>query len=859
MAKRSTHHPFPSHLSPLSLVIVSLFYSMNASATPTAALDNRVAEVSFDDSFLQQSGGAQHIDVSRFNKGNVMLPGTYRADLYVNNAWLGRREVILRPIGPDNRNVQPCFDRALLEQVGVDLNKLTPQAATRLKAEAGSCVQLSELVENATAVFDGGELRLDVSVPQIAMGRQARGYVEPQYWDEGVTAARLMYNGSFYRSESQGNAATEQGYLGLNTGLNIGPWRLQHMGNLNYNDQSGTSYQRIQTNLQRSIAPLKSQLVIGEAFTDGALFNSVGFRGVQLASDDRMYPESQRGYAPTIRGIANSNARVQVRQNGNIIYETTVAAGAFEIDDLYPTGYGGNLEVVVTEADGTVRVSQVPYAAAVNALRPGVTRYSVVAGDYRNPSVQETPRLVQGTLQHGFTNLLTGYSGLQLADEYTDAMVGMALNTNYGAFGLDISQAKTQLEKLPNRSGQSMRLSYSKLIAPTDTNVTLAAYRYSTKGYLSLDDAMQLRDLENRDLQSAMSGTPRGRLQATVNQSLAPGYGSFYLTGSTQDYWNQSGRDTQFQVGYNNNYKRINYGISAARQLNLSTGQWDNQLMLNVSIPLGESPYAPYSSTSLQSNSSGASTLQESIGGSLGAEHTFNYNVNAGHSSGGGMASTSTVGANASYITPMTTLNGSVSQSGDYQQVSAGMSGGVVAYSGGLAFTPTAGDTMAIVEAENAAGARIASTNGLRVDPWGHALISTLTPFARNQIEIDPKGLPLNVELKSSMQQIAPTAGAVVKVKFDTTNAGRAAIIQVKTADGKALPFGADVFDAAGQPVGVVAQGGRIVARGLKSDSGKLTVKWGEQASETCMLAYALPKVDAGNAQPFVRIDAQCK
>ena len=135
-----------------------------------------------------------------------------------------------------------------------------------------------------------------------------------------------------------------------------------------------------------------------------------------LGSDDRMYPESQRGYAPVVRGIANSNARVQVRQNGNIIYETTVAPGAFEIDDLYPTGYGGNLDVVVTEADGTQHISTVPYAAAVNALRPGVTRYSASIGQYRDPTVDIHPFVAQFTVQRGINNLFTLYGGVSAAD-----------------------------------------------------------------------------------------------------------------------------------------------------------------------------------------------------------------------------------------------------------------------------------------------------------------------------------------------------------------------------------------------------------------------------------------------------------
>ncbi len=67
------------------------------------------------------------------------------------------------------------------------------------------------------------------------------------------------------------------------------------------------------------LLPSRVKSCSARSFTDGALFDSVGLRRVQLSTDDRMYPESQRGYAPIVRGIAGSNARVQCRQGGNII------------------------------------------------------------------------------------------------------------------------------------------------------------------------------------------------------------------------------------------------------------------------------------------------------------------------------------------------------------------------------------------------------------------------------------------------------------------------------------------------------------------------------------------------------------
>lgn len=842
-------------LRPCMLLALSMFASMGAMAATTAA--TQVAEVQFDDLFLQRPGGAR-VDVSRFEKGNVASPGAYRVDLFVNTNWIGRAGITLRQVGNNPNNVQTCFDRELLQQVGVDLAKLSPEATRMLTDSSQTCVMIGMLVPDAVATFDNGEQRLDVSIPQASLSRDARGYVDPRYWDEGVPAALLSYNGNIYRAENQGMSST-QAYLGLTAGFNVGPWRFRHNGNYTYDTQGGSHYQSVQTSLQRSIARLKAQLVIGDAFTDGTMFDSVGFRGVQLTSDERMYPESQRGYAPTIHGIANSNALVQVRQNGNIIYSANVATGPFVIDDLYPTGYGGDLDVVVTEADGSIHTFKVPYASAVNSLRPGVTHFSVTAGQYRNALLSGKPALFQATVQHGFTNLITGYGGMTAAPGYLAALVGAALNTELGAFALDITQANTDLPGTGTRHGQSVKLSYSKLISPTNTNIAVAAYRYSSSGYLGLQDAMQLRgQLTGGASDMLSSGVRRGQFQITLNQSLPEGWGSFYLSGSTVNYWNRGGNDTQFQAGYNNNFRRINYGVSASRQFDVTQNRWDNRFMLNLSIPLNLGSRTVYASTSLQRDTNGSTLVQQSMTGSLGVDNALSYGLNVGHTSGATGGATTNVGGNLSYLSPYATVMANASKGTGFTQYGGGISGGMVAYAGGVAFTPTMGDTVAIIEAKDASGARVTSGSGLRIDPFGHALVSYLTPFSTNEVEIDPKGVPMSVELKSSAQHVAPTAGAVVRLKFETEGGGRPVILRTRMADGEPVPFGAEVSDAAGQNVGTVAQEGRVVLRGVRTDTGTLQVKWGDAAGEACSLSYTLPAAGKANKQRWTDAEAVC-
>src|SRR5690606_4565896 len=126
----------------------------------------------------------------------------------------------------------------------------------------------------------------------------------------------------------------------------------------------------------------------------------------------------------------------------------------------------------------------------------------------------------------------------------------------------------------------------------------------------------------------------------------------------------------------------------------------------------------------------------------------------------------------------------------------------------------------------DAQGARLLSATGVSVDRRGYAVIPHLTPYRANAIELDPKGLSTDVELKVSGQQVTPRAGAVALVKF-ATSYGRSAVLEVKRDDGTVLPFGASVLDEDDQEVGVVGQAGRIFARGLK-EQGRLTVRWSD-------------------------------
>ncbi|WP_319922659.1 fimbria/pilus outer membrane usher protein, partial [Klebsiella aerogenes] len=59
-----------------------------------------------------------------------------------------------------------------------------------------------------------------------------------------------------------------------------------------------------------------------------------------------------------------------------------------------------------------------------------------------------------------------------------------------------------------------------------------------------------------------------------------------YLTGYTQDYWNNGGSDLQYQLGYSNSWGSVSYSVSAGRVRNYG-GDMETTWLFNMTMPLG--------------------------------------------------------------------------------------------------------------------------------------------------------------------------------------------------------------------------------------------------------------------------------
>lgn len=844
-------------LRPLCAAMLSAlpFHDATASITESGGEPFAVAQVKFDKRFFP-SGSSATTDLTRFEKGNAVLPGTYSVDIYVNDSWSGRADVRFDvPEGWHGVDAHACFDKSLLARIGVSLAKLAPATQETLSVP-DACLPIDRIVEGATAAFDFGEQRLALTIQQASLDRNPRGYVPEELWDAGVNGAFAGYGANIYAYNNSGAGTQTQGYLGLNGGVNLGAWHFRHNGSYGWDSQGRSQYQSLNTYVQRDVARLSSQLVAGESYTTGELFDSVGFRGIRLATDDRMLPDSLRGYAPTIRGVANSNAKVRITQNSATIYDTTVAPGAFEINDLYATGYGGDLTVQITEADGSVHSFKVPYASVPMSLRPGISRYSVTAGTLRDLQLSGNPLFAQGTWQRGFTNALTGYVGATFAAGYGSAIAGGVLTTSVGAFGADYTQSTTTVPGFGRMTGGSARVSYSKNLPQIGTDISIAAYRYSTGGFLDLSAAMQARDAVTSGQVGIDSVIrPRNRAQVTLGQQLGQRGGHLSLTASTVNYWNQRGSDINFSVGYSNTFRNVGVSLQATRQ-QMAFGRQSTLYYLSLTIPLGRT-YPVTATSSVSYDTDGRTQVQSMLSGSLGVDRNLSYGVSVNHSASDSMRNTAG-SANVLYRGRLADVSASAGSNGDSSQVSIGVRGAIVAHPGGITLSQPLSETIGIIEAKGAGGARVLNASGVKLDSRGYAVVPYLTPYSLNSVDVDPQGLSTDVELKTTSQQVAPRAGSIVMLRYET-NTGRSAVIRAMQSNGEALPFGANVLDAEGNLVGVVGQASKILVRGIQ-DHGELSVRWASTPEARCTIKYDIP-VRTGHSQTtgYQRIDTVCR
>lgn len=808
------------------------------------------SEEEFNTLFLH---GEQSELAGIFLYSNKILPGLKRVDISLNQRHSTNQQINF-VVDPNTNRVEPCFNRTVLEKLGIK-TKIYSGWSSSLKTDnaESQCDKLSEIIPYAQYHYDDATQSILLQVPQEALNSDILRMISPDEWDNGVASLRLNYDGYVYRTRTHASEAKNQTntYVSLGSTATLGAWRFYSYDTFSkQSEDNGWDSNHDRAYAIRDIPAIYSRIQIGDIYTysPSNILGVLPLRGVTLATNSNMMADNQYRYAPVIRGTARTNARILVRQRGNIIYSTTVTPGNFAIEDMYAGQIGADLQVTVEEADGTSQTFNVPYTSLPNMLRPNSGKYSFSAGKYRDKNLSDKPTFATFTYEHGFEPITVNTAVLG-SNDYQAAAIGAAWNIgNIGAFSVDAAYARYQNLKHDQfdkkNDGSAIRFLYAKQFETTRTGLRILGYQYRSKNFLELSEYVDLDNKKNYRPSTHWSGLyqdgkllrRRSRLEANLNQSLSQ-YGSFYLTAYYDRYYNSSDASRSVTAGYSTNIGNVTTSIDYSHHKYGDSGS-DSQVNLQFSMPFSWSKNN-YGSASyaIMRNKDDRYSQSLSTNGALD-KNRFTYSLNVMEDHKSDLTESLSLGYNASYGNVRT----SVSHSKHSTQFAAGLAGGVLLYRGGVVLSQRLGDTVAIVETADASGVGVSSNLNISTDYWGRAVVPYITAYRYNNIELNLDNAKSNVELLSSAQKVVPSAGATVVAKFGA-RVGRRAIVAIHSADNKMIPLATPIYVESKlglEETGMVGHNSEAYLTGLNAKKAhSLLVKWGESAEQQCK--FTLP------------------
>ncbi|HAP0290722.1 TPA: fimbria/pilus outer membrane usher protein [Escherichia coli] len=775
----------------------------------------------------------QNIDFSRFSQAGYIMPGQYQMEIMVNDQGISPSAfpvTFLEPpvSGQDGKKPLPqaCLTPEMVNRMGLT-------AASQEKVtywNNGQCADLSQLpgVEIRPNPAEG---MLYINMPQAWLEYSDASWLPPSRWDNGIPGLLFDYNiNGTVNKPHKGKQSQSLSYNGT-AGANFGAWRLRadYQGNLNHTTGSaqGTDSQFTWSRfyMYRAIPRWRASLTLGENYINSEIFSSWRYTGASLESDDRMLPPKLRGYAPQVSGIADTNARVVISQQGRILYDSTVPAGPFTIQDL-DSSVRGRLDVEVIEQDGRKKTFQVDTAYVPYLTRPGQIRYKLVSGRSRNyEHTTEGPVFAAGEASWGISNKWSLYGGGIVAGDYNALAVGLGRDLNeFGTVSADVTQSVARIPGEDTKQGKSWRLSYSKRFDDVNTDITFAGYRFSERNYMTMDQYLNAR------YRNDFTGREKELYTVTLNKNFEDWKTSVNLQYSHQTYWDRRTSD-YYTLSVNRyfdafGFKNVSASLTASRSrysrngVSSSGDNYNDSVFLRLSVPWGTGTvsYSGNVSNGRYINTVGYS---DTVNGGLDS-----YSLNAGVNTGNGQPLQSQISANYNHSSPLANLSANFSAvENGYTSFGMNASGGATITAKGAALHAGGmnGGTRLLVDTDGVGGVPV---DGGRVSTnrWGIGVVTDVSSYYRNTTSVDLNKLPEDMEATRSVVESVLTEGAIGYREFEVLKGNRLFAV-LRLADNSHPPFGASVTNAKGRELGMVADSGLAWLSGVNPGE-TLNVGW---------------------------------
>lgn len=794
------------HMLPaLCGIAVCAFQSGMAMAQENAA--------EFDTSVLENNGLDSSLG-TYFAHSAKFLPGRKPVSLKINGNEKGTVTALFGKEG------QLCVDRSFLQSAGLQVPAKLAKSPSEQSAKSidPACYDFRQDYPTAVITPVPGEERLELVVPEAAL---ATGETALSDYQQGGTAGIFNYD-LFTTRNQYGGGNDDYGQASLEEGINISDWLLRSR-QIFTKDQGDFSSNSLYTYVQHTYVDQKTLMQAGQINITNTLFSGAAISGVQFVPEDALSTEGKSGV--TVNGLAQgAQARVEVRQSGALIYSTLVPMGPFTLENVPVARVNADLEVTVKETDGTSHRYIVPAESLHPNQLGGPQGFSIAAGKVRDIDIdngREKPYLLTASDGWRLTSWLNASAGAMVATKYQAIATGLDIAPMAPLMISTVLKASD--DKHDDDRGTSATLS-ANYRAEYNINLFASASRYSSD-YRELLDTLQDDFTPYSGQYTTSVGWSNSLLGSfnmgyTLNQGVNGDDDSRYVSLS----WGKTYRDFNVSVSWQ---KQVNQNDNDSRYSN------GDQVYVNVGIPIGSHRVNSYWRKQGESETAGLQTgdnLTPELSYSIAAERDVKDQENSFDGSIADNLHYTQLGLSAG-------MNGS-----DSKNYSATLSGGIVAHSDGVTFSPYRIDDSFAVAAlsEKVSNVQISTPSGdVWTDHWGRAVIPSLPAYHNAHIEVNSASLPKNIDLNNGISTVAVGHGAVSHVNFGVLDVRRM-MLTISLPDGSPLAKGSTIVDADNNYVVTSVDNGLVFLSDADNQSALYATD--DNGKRKCQLQYTMPK-----------------
>ncbi|MFE8150771.1 fimbria/pilus outer membrane usher protein [Brenneria goodwinii] len=538
--------------------------------------------------------------------------------------------------------------------------------------------------------------------------------------------------------------------------------------------------------------------------------------GMQITTNFGLRPDLVTFPRPGITGEVAVPSSVDIYVNGIHQLSSRVEPGPFEVTQLPVTNGGGEIAMVVKDANGRQTRQTLPFYTSASLLQKGLDSLAVETGLVRRRYATRSNDYAQGaaalSYRRGATTALTLSSHLEGTEKL--AMGGIGADLLISQHG--ILSTSLAISHFGNQQGNQYGLGFSHVLPAMSYGVSILQ-----------------ADKHFYDIAAANGDTAPGTtLRASIGFPVSPGKGSFSLIYAK--------RMVNFYNDYDLTSERIATStLSATYSASLPFDSYgyvtvlhdfDNHLgsgiFIGFSIPFGRR--ATLSANSSMSNGNHYQTVQAQQSAVQRGDIGWKLANQSGSRARQNMA--------LDYKSPWGLVGAEIERSKEGNAVRASAQGAISTLGGHFFASNTIHDGFGVVDTDGLPDITVLQENRPlgKTDRNGVMFIEQLNAYENNHLSIDPNDVPMDVSLRYTELNLSPRDRAGILAKFPVQRSS-SATIRLIDSNHQPLPLGSIATLNENGTQQVIGYDGIVFFENL-SPHNTLTVQPNEQPA--CRVAF---------------------